>query len=169
MSLFPEIIQKAALEIVESARQKKIRIVTAESCTGGLLSACLTDVPGSSDVFDRGFVTYANDAKMAQLDVERKTIGDFGAVSAETAVEMAEGALRASHADIAVSITGVAGPDGGTAEKPVGTVFIAIAHGRDEKLNTHTRQNLSGTRGDIRLSSVAAALAALQAALQATN
>jgi nicotinamide-nucleotide amidase len=166
MSLFPDNLRAAAANVMDSARKKKLRIVTAESCTGGLLSACLTELPGASDVFDRGFVTYADDAKMAQLDVDRKTLGDFGAVSAETAVEMAEGALSASHADIAVSITGVSGPGGGSADKPVGTVFIALAGTRLKNHSRQVRSNFAGDRGAVRLASVAAALEALKGAIE---
>ena len=107
--------------------EKKLKITVAESCTGGLISTKLTSIPGSSEYFDRGFVTYSNEAKITQLNVQRELINNFGAVSEETATAMAKGALENSHADIAVSVTGIAGPSGGTPEKPVGTVFIAIA------------------------------------------
>lgn len=102
-------------------------MATAESCTGGLVSAALTDVPGSSDVFDRGFVTYSNEAKTDLLDVPAPLIAAHGAVSAEVARAMAVGALAHSLADIAVSVTGIAGPGGGSAEKPVGLVHFACA------------------------------------------
>ena len=114
-----------AARILERARVKGWRFATAESCTGGMVSASLTEVPGSSDVFDRGFVTYSNQAKQDMLGVRGETLTRFGAVSEETAAEMAEGALRHSSAHLAVSITGIAGPDGGTAEKPVGLVYFA--------------------------------------------
>lgn len=103
------------------------KIVTAESCTGGWIAQTITDVPGSSGWFDRGFVTYSNVAKVQMLGVSPQTLKEYGAVSAETATEMAAGALAHSDADMAVAVTGIAGPDGGTPEKPVGTVFIAWA------------------------------------------
>jgi nicotinamide-nucleotide amidase len=158
MPLFPKPLTDLSAAILDAARAKKLRISTAESCTGGLLSGCLTEVAGSSDAFDRGFITYSNDAKMAQLSVDRKTLSDFGAVSAETAIEMAEGALNASHADIAVSVTGVAGPGGGSAEKPVGLVYIAVASRDAHEVIKNT---FPGDRPAIRIATVAAALDAL--------
>ena len=106
---------------------KTAKIATAESCTGGMVSMLVTRARGASSYFDRGFVTYSNEAKMDQLGVSATTLDTFGAVSAETAMEMASGALQNSVADFAISITGVAGPDGGSTEKPVGLVFIGIA------------------------------------------
>ncbi len=103
-----------------------LRAVTAESCTGGGVASALTDVPGSSQWFERGYVTYSNEAKMQDLGVERTSLETHGAVSAAVAEQMALGALRASGADVAVGITGVAGPDGGTLEKPVGLVYLAL-------------------------------------------
>ena len=155
----PQLIALAE-SVLRAARHKKIRIATAESCTGGLISACLTEIPGSSDVFERGFVVYSNDAKMTNLNVSRKTIMDFGAVSAETALEMAEGALSASHADLAVSVTGIAGPDGGSAEKPVGLVYLGVSLRRNGKSRT-LKNNFTGNRAEIRLKAVEAALTAL--------
>ena len=102
-------------------------LATAESCTGGLIAAAITDVPGSSAVLDRGFVTYSNDAKRDMLAVELDTLESYGAVSDEVAREMVLGAVAASRADVAVSVTGVAGPGGGTAAKPVGLVHLAVA------------------------------------------
>ena len=113
--------------VLEMAREQGLRIVTAESCTGGLIAGALTDIAGSSDVFDRGFVTYSNEAKQQMLDVKAATLQQFGAVSEATAKEMAYGAIAHSMADISVSVTGVAGPGGGTAEKPVGLVCFGIA------------------------------------------
>ena len=161
MGLYPADLTAMASKIIDTARAKKIRLVTAESCTGGIISGCLTEIAGSSDVFDRGFVSYSYDAKMAQLDVERKTIGDFGAVSSETALEMAIGALRSSHADISIAVTGIAGPGGGTDEKPVGLVYIGLANGR--KVDTYTiKNNFAGDRSDVRLATVRKALETLQ-------
>jgi nicotinamide-nucleotide amidase len=117
---------KADMFIV-NAKNRGLRVATAESCTGGLVAAALTEVAGASDVFDRGFVTYSNDAKRDMLGVPDAVIAANGAVSAQTACAMARGALAHSLADIAVSITGVAGPGGGSAEKPVGLVHFACA------------------------------------------
>ncbi|MFT4149612.1 MAG: CinA family protein [Paracoccaceae bacterium] len=123
-------------EILKSARYWGIRIATAESCTGGMVAAALTDVAGSSDVFDRGFVTYSNAAKQDMLGVRAETLASHGAVSEEVAREMAEGALRHSLASLAVSITGIAGP-GGSGFKPEGRVCFAIARdGRPTQVET---------------------------------
>lgn len=106
-------------------KANKLKIATAESCTGGWIAQCITEVPGSSAWFDRGFVTYSNEAKIQMLGVRPETLASYGAVSAETASEMVAGALDMSEADCAIAVTGIAGPDGGTPEKPVGTVYIA--------------------------------------------
>jgi nicotinamide-nucleotide amidase len=124
---YPQTIPALARLVLTTARQAGVMIATAESCTGGLVAAALTAIPGSSDVVDRGFVTYSNAAKTAMLGVPACLIADLGAVSAEVAAAMAEGALRASQAGIAVAITGIAGPGGGSAEKPVGLVHFAAA------------------------------------------
>jgi nicotinamide-nucleotide amidase len=113
--------------VVRLLREKNKRLATAESCTGGLIANRITDVPGASEVFVSGFVTYANEAKVSQLGVSPETLTAYGAVSGEVAKEMAEGALRAGSADIAVSVTGIAGPGGGSEEKPVGTAWIGLA------------------------------------------
>lgn len=113
--------------ILASCREQKIKLATAESCTGGLIAACLTEIAGSSDVVDRGFVTYSNEAKRDLLGVPGDLIADYGAVSEPVARAMAEGALRNSQARISVSVTGVAGPGGGTELKPVGLVHLASA------------------------------------------
>ncbi|MES1197622.1 MAG: nicotinamide-nucleotide amidohydrolase family protein [Pseudomonadota bacterium] len=117
----------AARAVLDAAKAKGLKIATAESCTGGLVAAALTAVPGSSAVFDSGFVTYSNEAKTEMLGVPASAIAAHGAVSEETALAMAEGALAYSNADIAVAITGIAGPDGGTTAKPVGTVWFGFA------------------------------------------
>jgi len=119
-----------AQQVLSRYRAIGKRIATAESCTGGLIAAALTAIPGSSDVFERGFVTYSNQAKIDMLGVDAGRLERFGAVSAETAAAMARGALEFSKAEVAISVTGVAGPGGGSAQKPVGLVFIGIAgHG----------------------------------------
>lgn len=126
-SLLPPELVDRAKSVVEKNRALGRRIAVAESCTGGLVSAALTEIPGSSAVFEAGYVTYANEAKMAALGVSEDVLGTFGAVSVATAWAMAKGALLKSGADVAVAITGIAGPDGGSASKPVGTVVFARA------------------------------------------
>ncbi len=116
-----------ANRFLQACTRHKILAATAESCTGGLIIAAMTDIAGSSSVVDRGFITYSNEAKMEMLGVTAATLDAFGAVSAQTAQEMAEGALARSHAGIALAVTGIAGPDGGSAEKPVGLVWFGLA------------------------------------------
>ena len=125
--LLPEQLVNRAREVVDANRSAGRRIAVAESCTGGLVSAALTEIAGSSDVFDAGYVTYSNAAKIAELKVSEEVVDTFGAVSVATAWAMARGALAASDADVAVAITGIAGPGGGTVQKPVGTVVFARA------------------------------------------
>ncbi|MDI1232140.1 MAG: nicotinamide-nucleotide amidohydrolase family protein [Methylobacter sp.] len=131
-------------------------IATAESCTGGWIAQTITDVPGSSAWFDRGFVTYSNAAKVQMLGISVQLLEDYGAVSAEAATEMAAAALTHSNADIAVAVTGIAGPDGGTQEKPVGTVFIAWAH--KSGAATVVKKQFSGNRRQIRAQTVKSAI-----------
>ncbi|WP_309660635.1 CinA family protein [Sphingomonas sp.] len=126
-SLLPKALVDKAREVVEANRQAGRRIAVAESCTGGLVAAAITEIPGSSEVFEAGFVTYSNAAKIGQLKVSEDLVDTFGAVSVAVAWAMARGALLASEADVAVAITGIAGPDGGTPSKPVGTVVFARA------------------------------------------
>lgn len=116
-----------AKRFLAACLERNIMAATAESCTGGMIAAALTDIAGSSAVVDRGFVTYSNDAKIDMLGVSPETLGRFGAVSRETALEMAIGALARSMAGIALSVTGIAGPDGATPEKPVGLVWFGVA------------------------------------------
>jgi nicotinamide-nucleotide amidase len=125
--MFDVPLLQSAEKLLELCRDKSIKIVTAESCTGGLLSGLLTEIAGSSDVFERGFVTYSNEAKVELLNVDPALLSAHGAVSSQVALAMAEGALANSHADLALSITGIAGPGGGTDEKPVGTVYFGCA------------------------------------------
>ncbi len=120
-------IDPLADRFLKACEARKILAATAESCTGGLIIARLTDIPGSSSMVDRGFVTYSNDAKMEMLGVRKSTLDAHGAVSEETALEMAAGALKHSRAGIALAVTGIAGPDGGSAEKPVGLVWFGVA------------------------------------------
>jgi len=116
-----------ARSLLDLCRSRRLMIATAESCTGGLVSGALTDIPGSSDVIDRAFVTYSNDAKRSMLGVDATTLATFGAVSKETATQMAVGALERADVDLTVAITGIAGPGGATAGKPVGLVHFAAA------------------------------------------
>ncbi|MBX4868099.1 CinA family protein [Rhizobium bangladeshense] len=125
MSLFPEDIHSAAAAIIRDFTAAGLMISTAESCTGGLIAGALTEISGSSAVVDRGFVTYTNTAKIEILGVQEQTLLGFGAVSEETARQMAHGALFRSRAAIAIAVTGIAGPGGGSAEKPVGLVHLA--------------------------------------------
>lgn len=127
MSGFHPHLSSEAAELIGLCREQGLSVATAESCTGGLVSACLTEAAGASDVFERGFVTYSNQSKTELLGVNPKTLEIFGAVSKETALEMAHGALKRSAAGLAVAVTGIAGPGGGTAAKPVGLVYLAVA------------------------------------------
>lgn len=147
----------AARTLLDAYRRRGLRLATAESCTGGLLAALLTEIPGSSDAFDRGFVTYSNTAKCEMLGVDSRTIAVHGAVSEEVARAMADGALARSQADIAVAITGIAGPGGGSADKPVGLVWFALASKESE---TQARAHRFGDIGReaVRLESVSTAL-----------
>jgi nicotinamide-nucleotide amidase len=153
----------SAASVLSLARARGCRIATAESCTGGLVSGALTDVPGSSDVFDRGFVTYSNAAKSDMLGVRPATLAAYGAVSEATAREMAEGALARSAAGLAVAITGIAGP-GGSEHKPEGRVCFAVAlHGGPTRSETVDFGPLGRDR--VRQASVTRALALLAGAL----
>lgn len=149
----------SARGVLSAARKAGLRIATAESCTGGVLSAALTAVAGSSDVFERGFVTYSNAAKQELLGVRLKTLETYGAVSEETAREMALGALTHSHADLAVSITGVAGP-GGSDHKPEGRVCFGLAR-EGHALITETVEFGAIGRAKVRMASRQHALALL--------
>lgn len=120
-------VGELADRFLKACARHKILVTTAESCTGGLIIAAMTDIPGSSSMVDRGFVTYSNYAKIEMIGVQAATLDAHGAVSRETALEMAAGALARSHAGIALAVTGIAGPDGGSAEKPVGLVWFGVA------------------------------------------
>ena len=145
--------------VVKLLADRNLTITCAESCTGGLLSGRIINVPGVSDVYKAGFVTYSNKAKRKLLGVKKSTLKKFGAVSSQTAREMAAGAARAARADVAVAVTGIAGPDGGTPEKPVGLVYIGCyVNGKV----TVKKYQFSGSRSKIRESAVAAALTLLR-------
>jgi nicotinamide-nucleotide amidase len=154
----------AAGALLVELKARGLMLAAAESCTGGLIAAALTSHPGSSAAFERGFVTYSNEAKCELIGVPAALIAAHGAVSAEVARAMAEGALQASRADVAVSVTGVAGPDGGSAEKPVGLVHLAAARRGGVTLHEEHRFGDIG-RSEVREASVAAALALARRAL----
>jgi nicotinamide-nucleotide amidase len=157
--VFAHNLRNATEQLLLAARKKGLRLAAAESCTGGLLCALITEVPGSSAVFDRGFITYSNAAKSELLHVPEALIARHGAVSAEVALAMAQGALQAAQADAAAAITGIAGPDGGTPEKPVGLVYVATARRNGEA--TVSQNHFTGSRSEIRLQSTAKAIAML--------
>jgi PncC family amidohydrolase len=141
-------MQSLAKELIDLLISKNLTLSVAESCTGGLICSYITDVSGASTVFDRGFITYSNQAKTELLGVNKKTLEKFGAVSAETAIEMARGVLQHSQSDISVSITGIAGPTGGSETKPVGLVYIGLMYKKHEpKAHEHY---FKGNREDIR-------------------
>jgi len=148
-------LRAKATKILDACRRRKLKLALAESCTGGLIGAALTEIPGSSDVVDRGYVTYSNEAKAAMLGVPTETLRQFGAVSAETVRAMAEGALAKSGADVTVAVTGIAGPGGGSADKPVGLVHFAAAR-RGKTLHKEIRFG-ELARGEVRRRSVLAA------------
>lgn len=159
--MFPETLRDRASAILDRARADGLHLATAESCTGGLIAALFTDIAGSSDVIDRGFVTYSYESKSELLGVAMPLIVKDGAVSKEVAAAMATGALAHSNADIAVAVTGIAGPGGGTAEKPVGLVHMAAARKGRPVLHEEHRFGDIG-RSQVRLATVEAALALLQ-------
>ena len=147
-------------EFIALLTERQLKIATAESCTGGLIAAMLTEVPGASLAVDRGFVTYSNEAKTEMLGVDPGLIARVGAVSKEVAIAMVEGALARSDADIAVAVTGIAGPDGGTLEKPVGLVHIAAMRRGGAPVHAEKRYGDIG-RQKVRLATVADAIAML--------
>jgi nicotinamide-nucleotide amidase len=159
---YEEELRGLARLLLDLCRLKKLTIATAESCTGGLVAAMLTEIPGSSDVVERGFVTYSNAAKTEMLGVPADVIARFGAVSRETAEAMAHGALAHSPADLAVSITGIAGPGGGTPDKPVGLVHFAAAARSGRLLHQECRFGDVG-RALVRIASVRQAFTMLHA------
>jgi nicotinamide-nucleotide amidase len=156
MTELPTDLLDLAKDVLVAAKEAGVRITLAESCTGGLIAGCLTAIPGSSAVFDAGFVTYSNEAKVRLLGVPRELLAEHGAVSDIVASAMAEGALAQADAQIALSVTGIAGPDGGSKEKPVGLVYLALAQNDQDAMVK--RYVFAGRRTDIRRATVAAAL-----------
>ncbi len=160
--MFPDRIRNLALLVSDEAAERRVKIATAESCTGGLLAALFTEFAGSSKVFERGFVTYSNQSKAEMLGVAGDVLADYGAVSEPVARLMAEGALEASRANLAIAITGIAGPGGGTPMKPVGTVHIACA--RENKAMMHEMLMLGEIgRHEVRMETLEAALNMIRA------
>jgi nicotinamide-nucleotide amidase len=162
---FPEPLRSDASSLLELLRSRRLKLAAAESCTGGLIAALLTEFPGSSDVFERGFVTYSNAAKTQMIGVDAGLIAAHGAVSREVALAMASGALMHSLVDVSVAVTGMAGP-GGSATKPVGLVHVAVARKGASPLHQECRFGDIG-RSEIRLQAVIAALKLTRQALGA--
>lgn len=156
--------EQRAAALLDKCRASGVKIATAESCTGGMLAALLTSIAGSSDVFDCGFVTYSNEAKIGMLGVSPEIIAEFGAVSRECALAMAHGAILKSAATLAISITGIAGPGGGSAAKPVGLVHFACVQKNGATLHREERFGDIGRDG-VRKASVEVALDLLEAQL----
>ena len=146
--MITEKISRFSDKLFKALKENNITLATAESCTGGMIGQCLTSIPGISDYYGYGFITYSNEAKQKLLGVKKETLASFGAVSSETVIEMAEGALSVSGADLAVSVSGIAGPGGGTKEKPVGLVYAGFA--QKGKKPFSKKLNLSGDRQSVR-------------------
>lgn len=162
--MFPIEIETLARLLIDEAREKKLRLATVESCTGGLVAGSICAISGASDVFERGFVTYTNRAKTEQVGVPGDLIADHGAVSEPVARMMAEGGLANSNAHVAVAITGIAGPGGGTPMKPVGTVHFAVA--RANRSVTHRHEHFEGLpREGVQLAAIRTALEMLREAV----
>lgn len=157
MNVFDDEITILATRVLAACRRRKWHLATAESCTGGLIGGALTDIAGSSDVFDRGFITYTNTAKARMIGVDTATLRAHGAVSEEVAREMALGAVKTSGSAIAVAVTGVAGPGGGSAEKPVGRVHLAVA--TQDGVAQHIKMDYGDLgRSEVRIATVKTAL-----------
>ncbi len=154
--MFPKTLVEQAQRLIDDFRTRGLRLATAESCTGGLVAGCITEIPGASDIFFGGFVTYDNAAKVTALGVDEALIRDHGAVSAEVARAMAEGVVERTGADIGIAVTGIAGPSGGTPTKPVGLVHFAAARRGGRILEE--RRVFSGDRTMIRVAAVGMAL-----------
>lgn len=157
MNSWPDHVLILAGTVIELCKKSGDRVATAESCTGGMIGAALTEIAGSSQVVDRGFITYSNEAKMDMLGVQAATLQQFGAVSSETALQMARGALMRSNASLAVAVTGIAGPGGATQGKPVGLVHLA-ATGQDGRLLHREMRYGDIGRDQVRLATVKTAL-----------
>lgn len=154
--MYPEILYVMAEDLLEECQDNDIKLALAESCTGGLVAGCITSVAGSSAVFERGFVTYTNEAKTEMLGVPADLIDQVGAVSEEVACAMAEGAITNSNANLSLSITGIAGPGGGSEDKPVGLVHMACA--RTGNKTQHQRHIFKGDRERVRIQAVESGL-----------
>ena len=161
MSMWPRDIEETARRVVADFAGRKLLIATAESCTAGLIAGAITEIAGSSVVFDRGFVTYSNEAKQQMIGVSTETLKAHGAVSRPTAIEMAEGAIASSAANVSIAVTGIAGPGGGSDEKPVGLVHLAAARSGRETLHREMRYGDIG-RSAVRLATVRTALEMLE-------
>ena len=157
--MFARELLEATDRLLQLCHAAGLRLATAESCTGGLIAACMTEIPGASDVLERGFVTYSNESKTALLGVSSELLETMGAVSEEVASAMAEGAIEAANVDLSIAVTGVAGPGGGTQEKPGGLVHMAAAGCGAPTL--HERHRFKGDRTEIRMQAVRAAIALL--------
>ncbi len=164
MSFDPAMLAQAE-QVLAECRRASLMLATAESCTGGLIAACLTEIPGSSDVFERGFVTYSNAAKHDLLGVPEQLLADHGAVSGQVAQAMAAGAIKNSRAGLAIAVTGIAGPDGGSADKPVGLVWFGLAR-CGQAATAKKRYFEAPGRNAIRLATVCTALELLRAHVQ---
>ncbi len=156
--MFDDDVRSRAAELVARYRDRGLTLATAESCTGGLIAGVITAVPGSSDVLDRGFVTYSNEAKVESLGVAAALLDSYGAVSPEVAEAMAAGALARSHADAIVSVTGIAGPGGGSPQKPVGLVYFGWGRRRGRDIVTLEKRFGDLGRDAVRAAAVAVAL-----------
>jgi nicotinamide-nucleotide amidase len=164
LGIFPPACARLAQGLLAEAARTGVRLATAESCTGGLIAGCLTEVAGSSAVVDRGYVVYDNRAKVEMLGVRETTLAEHGAVSEETAREMVRGAIARSGCDLAMAVTGIAGPSGGSETKPVGLVHVAA--GRRGGTVLHQQRVFAGDRTAVRLAAVEAALSLALAALE---
>ncbi|MBT4934618.1 MAG: CinA family protein [Rhodospirillaceae bacterium] len=153
--MFNNQLMALAEDVIKLFKAQNLHLATAESCTGGLIAGCLTAVAGASEVLTHGYVTYANQAKINLLGITQDQLVKHGAVSETVSRAMAEGAISDEHADVAVSVTGIAGPGGGSAEKPVGLVYISVAQKGQETL--HERHVFSGDRNAVRLQTIEAA------------
>lgn len=154
--MFTNTLIREATELLEICRKRGLTLSTAESCTGGLISVLLTEIPGASDVFDKTIVTYSNEAKTDLLGVDKTLLEKHGGVSEEVALSMAKGVCKRCDTHVGIAVTGIAGPSGGTPKKPVGTVVIAVALGNTARVQTY---HFSGDRNAVRINTVEQAIA----------